>query len=250
MHERLPTSPDSSTFSQASGIVTTPKPTSEPPALTIGRVFPDDDIVSRWVFSLSAAVEDLTLAEQPFVETLEAPTDPFTVVRTGFRYRQLIARIYEAERPVRAVETLPDVKAFLDTVADAAEPLAALNLFYLPWSDSEPSPVRRLFGGTRHLTVHHSWPGSDELADALRAARDLEARVIVDQSEERMTYEWAELVALRTMVGDTHSSEASTDLRAKIVVAQDILGHFASLLSAVLPAHCRRLGIDPSHLLR
>lgn len=220
------------------------------PALTIGKLFPADDPVARWVFSLSAAVEDLARAERRFIETLDSPVDSFSLVSTASQYRQLVARIYEAERPVRSVETPTDVRTFLEGIPAAKEPLDRLRHFYSPWSASEASPVRQLFGATRHLAVHHAWPDSDELRDTLTAARELEARILVDPNEEYLSYEWVELVAIHAMIGASNLDDRETDMRAKVAVAQAILGWFSALLNAVLPVHCRRLGIEPVQLLR
>jgi len=91
--------------------------TSSSPA-TVGELFPADDLVAQWVFSLSAVAEDLAITEAAFQDVLHGDGAPLW---TGYHYRQVIARLYEAERPIISTRQRDDVRAFLAEIPDAAE---------------------------------------------------------------------------------------------------------------------------------
>ena len=67
-----------------------------PPAyeLTIGELFPADDIVSQWVFSLTSLTEDIVVLHRHF--------EADELREKMFFYRELITRIYEARRLIAA----------------------------------------------------------------------------------------------------------------------------------------------------
>jgi hypothetical protein len=86
-----------------------------------------------------------------------------------------MVRMLEAERPIIATQHNDGVRAFMDDVPGAAEPLAFLRDMFLerPCSCSK---VREAFGDVRHRTVHHSWVDGDELRSTLVDAADEDAR--------------------------------------------------------------------------
>jgi hypothetical protein len=81
-----------------------------PPPVTVRELFPADDLVARRVFSLSAVLEDLAMAEVPLGEALQSDQGSHS---SGYHYRHLIARLYEAERPIVAVSKREELRAFL-----------------------------------------------------------------------------------------------------------------------------------------
>jgi hypothetical protein len=217
-----------------------------PPPVTVRELFPADDLVARWVFSLSAVLEDLALTESQFADVLRSDRG---ALWTGYHYRQLIARLYEAERPIIAVKRHHEVREFLAGIPDAQAPLAFLIEYYVPADGTSASKVRETYGGVRHRTVHHSWPASDELRQALEDAGDAEARILVNRREEWLHHEWPEAVALRSMLGDLDEPAVKAEFVDRVELAQAILRQFVLLLKAVLVPHVERVGVDPGRLV-
>ena len=209
-----------------------------PEPVTVGELFPADDLVAQWVFSLSAVAEDLSITEAAFQEVLHGNRG---ALWTGYHFRQVIARLYEAERPIVSAHQREDVKRFLASVPDAADHLDFLIGYYVPPA-GEASRVRTAFGGIRHRTVHHSWIGSRELQDALRTARNEEARILVNRKEEWLHHEWPEAVALRALLGDLDDRDARAAFVEQTKLAQEILRHLVALVNLTLDEHVRRRG--------
>lgn len=214
--------------------------------MTVRELFPADDLVARWVFSLSAVLEDLALIESLFADVLRNDRG---ALWTGHAYRQLIARLYEAERPIIAVQHHDEVRTFLAGVPNARQPLEFLTDHYVPQDGVRQSKVRTTYGGMRHRTVHHSWPSSEELRQALIDAGDEEARIIVNRAEEWLHHEWPEAAALRSVVGDLDNPATKAEFVKRVELAQTILRQLVLLLQAVLVSHVERLGIDPARLM-
>lgn len=172
--------------------------------LTIGELFPADDVVGQWMFSVSAIVDDLAtlLVEQT------AATSSGDVRRMLFVQRVLATRLYEARRIVFAIDTRPEVAAFLAN--KKLEPLDQLRQFYLP---AGSSPVDELYAVLRHNSVHYMWPGSSEMVTALRRAAHLPARARINQAEPRVDVQWVQVVAGMQAFGE--STEAGWTLRLK-----------------------------------
>src|SRR3954451_19283300 len=82
--------------------------------VTVGDLFPADDVLAQWVFSLTAAVEDLSITEALFRDALDADA-PF--YRTSPLFRLLMTRMIEAERPIQAMAEHPAVRAFVSDLA-------------------------------------------------------------------------------------------------------------------------------------
>jgi hypothetical protein len=218
--------------------------TSSPP-VTVGELFPADDLVAQWVFSLSAVAEDLAITEAAFQDVLHGEGAPLW---TGYHYRQVIARLYEAERPVISAGQHDDVCAFVAEIPGAAEHIDYLADQYVA-PEGQMSKVRATFGGMRHRTVHHSRIGSAELREALEAAADEDARILVNRDEGWLHHEWPEAVALRSLLGDLTTPEANTAFRDCLKLVQKILGHLVALVKVVIAEHVSRRGIDPSRLI-
>jgi hypothetical protein len=217
-----------------------------PPPVTVGELFPADDLVARWVFSLSAVLEDLAMAEEPLGEALERERGSLS---SGYHYRHLIARLYEAERPIIAALEHVEVRDFLDGIADAQEPLAYLTEHYKPLPDGKDYKVRHTFGGTRHRAVHHSWPASAELRQALQDAADEGARILVNLDGRWVHHDWPEAVAARTLVGDLSDPAVNAAFVERLRFAQEVLRELVALFMAVLGPHLARVRVDPRRLV-
>lgn len=216
--------------------------------VTIGELFPADDPVARWVFSVTAAATDLGQADSPFVEALPAMGTPAGFVRASYLFRHLIARIYEAERPILALSQRAELQAFVADVDGVAESSTFLLNVFVPPSRDEESLVRSELGLARHLAVHHSRPDSDELRAALVRAESVSARILVSRADGWLRYEWPEAVAVRAMAGATNTEEGHTALNRRVRLARDVVAAFGRLTPPVLWAHCRARGIDPKQL--
>jgi hypothetical protein len=215
------------------------------PLVTVGELFPADDLVAQWVFSLSAVAEDLSITEAAFQDALHGDGAPLW---TAYHYRQVITRLYEAERPIISARQREDVRAFLAEIPDAAEHIDYLaDLYVAP--EGEQSKVRATFGGMRHRTVHHSCVGSHELREALAVAADEDARLLVNHEKGSLHYEWPEAVAARSLLGDLTTPEARAAFVEHAKLAQEILRHLVALLKAVLVEHLRRRKVDPARLI-
>jgi hypothetical protein len=215
------------------------------PPVTVGELFPADDLVAQWVFALSAVAEDLAITEAAFQDVLHDDSAPLW---TGYYYRQVIARLYEAERPIISARQRDDVRAFLAEIPEAAEHIDYLADLYVA-ADGQLSKVRATFGGMRHRTVHHSWVGSAELREALEAAAGEDARILVNRNERWLHHEWPEAVALRSLLGDLTAPEANAAFRERLKLVQDMLRHLVALVKVVIAEHISRRGIDPSRLI-
>lgn len=213
--------------------------------ITVGELFPAHDFVAQWVFSLSAVAEDLAIAEAAFQDVLHGDGAPLW---TGYHYRQVIARLYEAERPIITASRRDDVRAFVAEIPDAGEHIGYLaDLYVAP--EGETSKIRATFGGMRHRTVHHSWVGSVELREALDVAAGEDARILVNRSERWLHHEWPEAVALRSLLGDLTTPEANAALRHRVELVQEVLRHLVALVKVVIAEHVSRCGVDPSRLI-
>jgi hypothetical protein len=166
----------------------------------------------------------------------------------GYHFRQVIARLYEAERPIVSARQREDVTALLARLPATVEHMGFLADHYIG-REGEQSKVRVIFGGMRHRTVHHSWVGSAELRDALEVAADEEARILVNHEEEWLHHEWPEVVALRALLGDLNHPETRALFVEQAKLAQEILRHLVALVKIVLDEHVRQRGVDPGRLV-
>jgi hypothetical protein len=185
------------------------------------------------VFALTATAQDLAAAEA----TLRDALDEGVAFRSSYRYRQLIARVYEAERLLIAVDQHDHVRSFLADIPECGEPIAFLREAYLP---HDQSSVRAVLGEMRHRTVHHSPVGSQELRNALLEAGDVEVRLHVDSEEKKAFYEWPEEVAGRVLVGDMNKPEVREAFRDAAEFAHQITRAFGKVVVIALQHQCER----------
>jgi hypothetical protein len=134
--------------------------------LTIGELFPADDLVAQWMFLLSMVVDDLQTVQQEQKAAIASGGDPRRML---FSQRVLTIRLYEARRLVYVVDSQPAIASFI-AQNDFFE---QLRRYYHPIG---ASAVDQLYGVLRHQSVHYMWPGSDELASALRVSARLPHR--------------------------------------------------------------------------
>ena len=112
--------------------------------VTVGEFFPADDLIAQWVFSLSAVAEDLSITEAAFQSVLH--DNDGAPLWTGYHYRQVIARLYEAERPIIAARQTDKIREFVATVPGATEHLDYLVDHYVA-PEGEMSKICAAFGG-------------------------------------------------------------------------------------------------------
>jgi len=211
--------------------------------LRIRDLFDPESVISQWVFALSTAVTDLATAESVFQDALHGDGP---AAHTGYHYRQLIARLYEAERVVVAIDSHDEVRDFIAQQPPAEPAVEFLRGAYLPIDSSK---VRETFGYARHRTVHHAHVGSAELRDSLADAHDQLARILVDTQRERLYYEWPEAVVSHVLTReDITTDEGLAAYAARVRFAQDIVAHFGNLLTAVMHPYAERVGVDIDRL--
>jgi len=221
----------------------------EDPAVTIGDLFPSDDGVARWCFAVTAAAEDLSRAEIPFRDAVERLLRPDNFLRLSYSFRQLLARVFEARRPVVAASNQADVGHFVAATRGTSEPLGYLTDVYIAGPGEKRSKVEDQLGDPRNITVHHAWPESDELRAALQRVAYLPARVLVDRRVGTLHYEWPEMVASRLVAGATNTPAGLERFQARVAMTHDIVQAYGGLCRAVLDTQCARVGIDPADLL-
>jgi hypothetical protein len=222
---------------------------SEDLAVTIGDLFRSDDSVARWCFAVTGAAEDLSRAEVPFRDALERPLRSDNFLRLSYYFRQLLARVFEARRPVVAATNQADVAHFVAATRGTSEPLDYLADVYIAGPGKARSKVEDQLGDPRNITIHHAWPDSDELRAALQRAAYLPARVLVDRRAGTLHYEWAEMVATRMVAGATNTPARLQRFRARVAMTHDIVQAYARLCRAVLDTQCARVGIDRAELI-
>lgn len=179
---------------------------------------------------LAAASEDLTSAEAHLRRAMEPGQLPLS--SAGFPFRLLAATVFEARRPILAIETRPALRAFLDGVEPARAPLAFLHEACVPAAGGV-SPVEAAFAPAHNRAVHHPWPGSPELRDALEAAGD--------EPAGRFTR------AGTAPGGDAASAGAL--LADRLELAAQVAESAAQLTAAALAAHLAAHGLSTESLI-
>jgi hypothetical protein len=206
--------------------------------LRVRDLFDPDDLLAQWVFTLSATVADLGAAEALFKDALDADAP---AVKTLYLYRQMLTRLYEAERVVAAIEIHEPVRNFLADLPMSEAPANYLRDHFLP---IETSKAREIFGYVRHRTVHHAHVGSPELREALANAGDQIARILVDTERNALHYEWPEAVISHALSPDLGADEGIKDFADRATLAQEIVANFAALLRSVMHPYAERVGVN------
>lgn len=207
-----------------------------PVAIKINQLFPAADPLAAWMFTLSALTDDLAV----FDDHLHASLDE-NGSRSVLYFRLIVARLYEGERVVKAMDSYATVASFLGSVPTTVVPCSQLRVAYqrdLEVKDkSQQSRVERTFGRARHLTVHY--PQHGELARILRDARNLEARIWRDHERGLLRYLWPQDVMEHAFWprGAAH--------RPDVDFAHDLTQAFVDVFKYALPAYLDRM--DVSH---
>ena len=154
--------------------------------LTVGELFPADDLVAQWVFLVTSLAEDLTI--------LTPLLNRDDMREKMWFYRQLITRLLEARRLVRAHEDHPEIAEF---TAPNGLKLGSVDLAgaYARPRDHERSAVEKLYADSRNRTVHYSKVGEPELRGLLHDYAWLPARVVTSGGAEdgrrpQIEYQW------------------------------------------------------------
>jgi hypothetical protein len=153
--------------------------------LTIGELFPANDLVAQWVFTVTSVAEDILM--------LMARLETDQLREKMLFYRLLTTRLYEARRLVFARAEHTAIREFAGDMNFAGVDLVKA---YTPGEDGKSS-VEKLYDAGRHRTVHYSSIGSDELCDLLHAYRNFPARMVTSEGGGKLTIEYQWVTAIR-----------------------------------------------------
>jgi hypothetical protein len=201
---------------------------------TIGELFPHDDLIGQWVFSLSVLTDDLQLL---FIEQKEALAAQPELRKSLFLQRILIVRLYEARRLVLVTESHREIRDFIGANNEFFE---RLRTYYLP---PEASPVDKLYAVLRHQSVHYMWPGSDELATTLRGAAWLPARTRVLKSPTEVEIEWVQAVAGLGTLGEISAGGWKPRYEERARLSAAIQQSWIMLYAVMIAVYAHRRGI-------
>jgi hypothetical protein len=126
------------------------QPGSAAPArsrLTIGELFPHDDRVAQWVFSLTAFTEDLLVGIHP---TKEA-RDGGDLRGLLFWHRHMVTRLYEAGRLIKAARDVAEVQEFVGDLLQTPPAGTDLMAAYTRPSKTTKSLVEQMYAQLRHM---------------------------------------------------------------------------------------------------
>jgi hypothetical protein len=155
--------------------------TTQPPVpefdVTVGELFPADDIVGQWVFTLNGVADDLDVV----MRALKNAQADGEIQAQMFFYRLLVARLYEARRLIKARSDHPEIKDFTKTGLKWAG--TDLVSIYTRPSQQVKSEVEKLFDTTRHRSVHYPEVGQPELSGLLADYQKFPARMVFVKSE-------------------------------------------------------------------
>lgn len=210
--------------------------------LTIGELFPSDDPIARWVFSVTAVAEDITIV----FNAMNAADSPERVRERIYFYRQLITRLVEARRVVVAVEKDPQLEPFSGPLL--AGPLMDLGAVYRRPDEETKSTIEQLYSQLRHRSVHYMQ--GKELAAELARHRNFPAEIHIEQGEPapRVEFRWLQIISGMELFGDPHDPDMlkKMDERGALVANMAAAWQMAGAMSVILLA--QRLGIDSARL--
>lgn len=209
------------------------------PDLTIGELFPADDQVAQWMFSLSAVVDDLIVLRRE----LNRANEPEGDFRLMMLFQRLMAvRLYEAGRLIYSIETTPGVAIFLG--GRSLTERSYLEGVYMPKGNSS---IDKLYAVARHNSVHYMWPGSGELTEALRGAAHLPARLKVRHSptDPDADIQWVQVVSAMGIFGEFGESGWQSRVRERGALAGKVVASWIMLhaILIVLYAHQREIDL-------
>jgi hypothetical protein len=154
--------------------------------LTIGELFPADDLVGQWVFTLTSLAEDVAML-MGHLDT-EQPREKMLF------YRLLLTRLYEARRLIWARARYREIEEF----TSGGLTFAGVDLVAAYTRPPEgKSPVEQLYSDSRHRTVHYSHVGKPELRGLRRDYQNFPARMVVRERDRRLSVEYEWVAAVR-----------------------------------------------------
>jgi hypothetical protein len=207
--------------------------------VSVGQLFPATDPLSRWMFSLSALADDLAVLDHMLQDSWDDAGSP-----TFTYFRLIVARIYEGERIVTAMDAHARTAGFLAGVPKATDASARLRAAYRRdlsvRNKAEQSHVERTFARARHLTVHY--PQRAELARILRDAHDLEARAWQDHAREELRYLWPQNVMEHALW------PRGAEHRPDIELAHELAQAFVDVFRYALGPYVDEMGVNREDL--
>ena len=210
-------------------------------SVKISQLFPAGDPLAAWMFSLSALTDDLAV----FDDHLHASLDE-NGSRSVLYFRLIVARLYEGERVVKAMDSYATIASFLGSIPTTVRPCAQLRVAYqrdlTVKVKAQQSRIERTFGRARHLTTHY--PQHGELARILRDAGNLEARRWRDHERGLLRYLWPQDVMEHALWphGAAH--------RPDVDFAHELTQAFVDVFKFALPAYFDRVGVSHSDLMQ
>lgn len=213
------------------------------PPVRIADLFPHDDPVAQWAFMLSIVADDLSRFQEPIRTDLAGDEVNDDIRAMIALHRQLVVRLYEAERLILCIDQHPDLVAFLGDNPFVER----LRKVYIG-DDEKPSAIRHLYGSLRHKTVHYPWVGSAELTEAIEALGGAQAIVEALPGPE-LHATWATFTAARWTLG----LEVGDDLAQTFRERQHVLSHtvvnWGMLWGVVLPLYAARRDVKIEDLV-
>lgn len=215
--------------------------------LTIGELFPAEDVLAQWVYSVACVAEDVHVV-MDLLKRL--PRDEHSLRPSMYVWGLLMTRIYEARRVVWAIGKTQEVRKL---VGDRLGPGGGLNLCEVyAKRDGGQSLVEELYSDARHRGVHHPWVGSSELEGLLRDHRGLPARLVIraDDDGKSVESQWVTAIRGRDMFGYAYDH---SDFGRAVVYRRDMAAAIAQawLMTApvMLFVYIRRRGIPTERLI-
>jgi hypothetical protein len=212
--------------------------------LTIGELFPADDLIAQWVFSLTGFVEDLQVGIKPAKEALEVGD----LRALLYWQRHTVTRLYEARRLVTSAREIGEF------VADVLRvPPGGANLMdaYTRASPDTPSMVEALYAQLRHRTVHYSKVGEPELKNTLETYRHLPAEMTITTAPDGspdLQFRWVQAIRSMEVLGDISREDFLDAMRRSSQTTGSLTASWMMVTALAVPLHAHRLGIDSNRL--
>jgi hypothetical protein len=228
----------------------TPQRTSAAPhgfRVTIGELFPHDDLAAQWVFSLTTLAEDLEIGVRPSKEA----TDAGDLRALLFWHRHTVTRLYEARRLVTSARTIAEVREFVGDLLERPPGGGNLMEAYTRPSANTFSMVEEMYSQVRHLTVHYSKVGKPELAKTLKTYRHLPAEMTITAADDGgpdLQFRWVQGIRSMEVLGDIRQDDFLAALRRDSQTTASLVGSWMIITGLAVLLHTHRLGIDTKRL--
>jgi hypothetical protein len=166
--------------------------------LTIGELFPADDVVAQWVFTLTAVADDLRI----LLGMMDLSKMEEQIAEQTTLFRLLMSRLLEARRVVDAWRRFPEIQDLTGGKLEFGS-LDLLSAYSCPDGKGARSQVEKLYVDSRNRTVHYSHVGESELTDLLRDYGWSPARITVSErhGKAQLEYQWVTAVRIGDSIG-------------------------------------------------